>query len=760
MEDSDEEGGKIGLSTLLRQVRHGSVSKTDAFQRMASMRKQGQQKVTQPRQSSSPRSYISSNESTVTVPLDGGLSTSETWKNFQRQLEVSTEESQNLPFRQQHHRHSIGSGPTMTRTELINQLLEGKRKGEARKRARSLAPQNSSYEGDMSPVRVQVPELEEDVEMLESPPSPPAGGVRPGPLERMLLQSVPPPSADSTVTYSYNYSPPSTKERSSSGALGFINGQSWQNGHAQHPPDTGETSPDNHTHRDQWQPSLPPVPQDPPSPSTALYHRSTAWRAKSDLEVGALREAGKGREMDGCTFAPKTLRKSGQIVAARRRRTGGESPNPGDRMYAQAQQQRARHNAAVKAAAAEEDAVIERQCTFAPRTLRQSPTRSSRSNGPSIPVAQMRRRPWSAPSGGRRDMPRAAPKRKVPFDDCTFAPQINGVPRHMASARQYLRVSVEERLHKPPPSAVVMGAPAWGGAALAGPQKVMDVDSFLTRAEAVAIWRESKDSQQEVANVTAPSIQHQQQRGELQKSFAQFLAGQCTFEARRQRKLERLASAAAPTFTPQIDPKSKHMVAEKHGRVGFLDRVNMDAARKDRASRVAAHAAALDSEKTCPFKPTVTAAAAQKRGRTAAELSDGDVVRRNHAHDLAAQRVAASYETTHSFHPALATAASALAQALAPRNAKGKVGASTAADLVTYLERVQRKSAARDAHARRIWHEKALREASACTFVPEVIDCPGYVKRTAESMRAVRLARQQQQKEQEVQTTFQQPEWR
>lgn len=177
----------------------------------------------------------------------------------------------------------------------------------------------------------------------------------------------------------------------------------------------------------------------------AFHARVTRWKAQKDAVREQMKQQLLQSELDECTFTPKVNPKSTKVAAKRRgQQLGGATIEPNtpqavsERLYQEADTYKAREELAAKLKA-EEEADLERECTFKPKI--------NRSNSATDRVkAKYRDVALHPPQSLTAAAIEATAKE---LGECTFQPKVNPISAEMVSAQLYLQQDIYERLSRP-----------------------------------------------------------------------------------------------------------------------------------------------------------------------------------------------------------------------------------------------------------------------------------------------------------------------
>jgi hypothetical protein len=447
------------------------------------------------------------------------------------------------------------------------------------------------------------------------------------------------------------------------------------------------------------------------SPSSkSLYDRGMEMKGKIENIAKSRRVEEEKAELSLCTFHPQTLTSS---------RGGGDSranrTDVAERLYNQRKEIAGKKERAREEQLKRESAEL----TFSPR-LAWTSGQDGDADEPQDPFQHVKTRYDKPSKGGSRVQ--AAPS-------WPFSPQVIGLKPGMEIAQQYCAVPIHERLHKRP-----------------------EVYPSRTAAECCRREQDEDDMNATGDTATLSLPGSSSARGERRQTFSQFLSGLTKYEKRRKSKREQLIRQNTPSFSPTLSEETRRIVQEKGlDRTQFLERLGMSLMRKERRFKQLTAEISRRDKEVCTFTPQIIGSTS--RGRSTVELSSGDVGRREYRRRMNWQRLQHDPYLFPTFKPSLPT----LLSGLAPQ-VPGKL--RIASDLGSLMYRIGLKSAERQRERDRAHHRKQMQDLQECTFVPTVLSCPEYIKRTAESMRLLREQKLLEEASQGANSTKTKPEWR
>ncbi|KAF1774489.1 hypothetical protein GQ600_10281 [Phytophthora cactorum] len=471
---------------------------------------------------------------------------------------------------------------------------------------------------------------------------------------------------------------------------------------------------------------------------------------KVESQKDAIREQMKQQllqsELDECTFAPKINPKSTKVAAKLRGRQSSSGSNQGlsvlqavsERLYQEADNYRIREELATKLKA-DEEAEIERQCTFKPKI----------NAGDKVKAKYMESKPTSSPSLTAASREAAAKE----LAECTFYPKVNGIRSEMVSAQLYLQQNIYERLSKPCCSDAEDGKfPARERSgrrrslSLFGDDDdddrgILDASSPRSCQDDISVRPGGKSRRR--ATICDGGEQTQESKEERARQFKNFIERQKFHEQARHKRIELTKQQLTPGYKPTINKKSLAMM--ENGRKGdFLERISSYALRKEHDN--VKKKTVRSTDPNCTFKPAINQASTKRKPRSITELSRGDLLRRETTQRLMKLKMEQEEMAALTFRPQL--------NRVSERH-EGRLKILSSPD--TYLQRIQQQSQAHTIKQRRAIQEKEIGEFAECTFKPRTIEAPAYVQRIARSVSLTKALRAQQQA---AARAKEKPEWK
>lgn len=179
-----------------------------------------------------------------------------------------------------------------------------------------------------------------------------------------------------------------------------------------------------------------------------------------------------------------------------------------------------------------------------------------------------------------------------------------------------------------------------------------------------------------------------------------------------------------PNFKTEINSRSEKL-ARRHSKGSFLDRVQKDVLRREDKEQEILKRPVEES-----FQPSVTSRASKLRGRAPYELSRGDLHKKETNDKLLRLKFEQEELMNLTFQPSIT-----------PHAAKSRSVLQLIDNPGAFLER----HATDKQKAERKYHEtmeaRAKQELDSCTFKPQTIDCPAYIKRIARSLAVVKASK-------------------
>jgi hypothetical protein len=162
----------------------------------------------------------------------------------------------------------------------------------------------------------------------------------------------------------------------------------------------------------------------------------------------------------------------------------------------------------------------------------------------------------------------------------------------------------------------------------------------------------------------------------------------------------------------------------------FLDRVQQDVLRREQSStRLVAKS--IDPNHT--FQPELSARGARMRTRSIYEMSRGDLHRKETNQRILRLKTEQEELKNLTFQPELSQSQSHQKNIRSTLQLRDNPGG--------FLERHQLEQKQQELARIKILEERALEELRGCSFAPEIIECPPYIKRIARSLAVVKGAK-------------------
>lgn len=341
----------------------------------------------------------------------------------------------------------------------------------------------------------------------------------------------------------------------------------------------------------------------------AFHARVTRWKSQKDAIREQMKQQLLQSELDECTFAPKVNPKSTKVAAKLRTRQGStkeytSSPLAvSERLYQEADNYKAREELAQRVKA-EEEADLERECTFKPKINRVNALTDK------VKAKYMDVQKNPSPSLAAAAMESTAKE----LEQCTFFPKVNPISTEMVSAQLYLQQDIYERLSRP---CCMTGtdSPSKSGrlrrqrtGSLTDDDFSRDADSELAssvtsprcsqddcyirslsprrRRSLVTSGREARSTgkvRQQERPRSADGIRTDEDKADRARHLDSFLERQQFHENARRKKIQATTQHLLPTHKPTINKKSLGMM--ENGRKGdFLERITKYALRREHDS--------------------------------------------------------------------------------------------------------------------------------------------------------------------------------
>lgn len=188
--------------------------------------------------------------------------------------------------------------------------------------------------------------------------------------------------------------------------------------------------------------------------------------------------------------------------------------------------------------------------------------------------------------------------------------------------------------------------------------------------------------------------------------------------------------SSTPGFTPSVNRRSIRM-AEQTKKGDFLNRVQQDVLRREQVtSKISAQT--VDSE--CSFKPELSRRSQKMRPRSVYEMSRGDLHKKETKSRILRLKTEQEELKNLTFQPHLS----------ASKSRKARSSLQLLANPGGFLERHTLEMQQKELERVKYQESRAEEEMKECHFVPEITECPAYVKRIAKSLAVVKAARSQE----------------
>jgi len=446
------------------------------------------------------------------------------------------------------------------------------------------------------------------------------------------------------------------------------------------------------------------------SESTPFYQRVTKWQRERDTEAKRRKDFVKESEVIDCTFHPRINKNSDRAVRLIR---GEDKESAADRLYKSNETSTYARSKFIEDELRKEKLEEEQSCTFKP-TLHTAKKKFA-----------FVKTKFDQPLN--RNAVDVETYEDSALKECTFTPKVKGIRANMTSAKMYVNTNVIDRLTRP------VTAPQPSDEEMrtfdASDRPVMDVASFMGsmapnfatpgRGNAGAGSRPAS-APRERTQLSPEAKAHKKQM------FQQFLTRQAQTKSKRDSKTREVEQAIQPKFTPQLCRKSIEMV--ENGFNGeFLNRVKIDISRRSESEKQRT----TWTEPESTFKPKINDRSAKMSSRSAAEMSRGDQLRKNHNYRMMKTKTEQELMSEHTFKPIISKRA----------QSAGRGRLHLAADPTAVVAEYSKKKEDYERRKAEADERKCQEELSLCTFKPATKECPAYVKRIAQSMAIVRDAR-------------------
>lgn len=474
---------------------------------------------------------------------------------------------------------------------------------------------------------------------------------------------------------------------------------------------------------------------------TPFHARVTRWQKDKEMQKTERKKSVDKNVFVDCTFQPRINRNSEKAVKEIRGNIPQENIN--DRLYKNHEMNLKQRAMVIQEELRRERREEDLQCTFQPQLV------TDKSKYADVSAKFEHPQKTSNQSEEHPDL-----------KHCTFTPKVKGIASSMSSAKLYVSAKVVDRLTRPiqqpaaPDTSMTSFDVAYGS-----DRNVMDMSSFLGSlggniAPPVSSSSASLTSQklfqtpnQEGSSArkgvrlrpssaprerTSTSVAGDNASDEIkQKHFEEFLGRQRQSKIRKERRVEEVKHAVTPNFKPQLCQKSLDM-SEQHYQGDFLDRIERHVLKRVDSENRRKSAANHPNTKGCTFQPQITQKSEKMRARSVYEMSRGDLLRKETNHRMLKLRREQEEVSTLTFQPEISK------KAQNEGRSKLKITEDPQAHLEWHKEKLLQRADAHEAELK----SREVRELESCTFAPETIDCPAYVKRIAKSMAVIKQARE------------------
>jgi hypothetical protein len=177
----------------------------------------------------------------------------------------------------------------------------------------------------------------------------------------------------------------------------------------------------------------------------------------------------------------------------------------------------------------------------------------------------------------------------------------------------------------------------------------------------------------------------------------------------------------------------------------FLDRVQQDVLRREQSTT---RLVARSSDPNHTFQPELSSRGYRQRSRSIYELSRGDFHKKETNQRILRLKTEQEELKNLTFQPTLVSNSSHLQkQVRSTLQLHDNPGG--------FLERHQLEQRQQEEMRMKILEEREMNELKECTFSPEIIECPQYVKRIARSLAVVKAAKSSESLQED-----EKPQWR
>mmetsp|Transcript_68023 Transcript_68023/g.106348 ORF Transcript_68023/g.106348 Transcript_68023/m.106348 type:complete len:731 (+) Transcript_68023:22-2214(+) len=512
------------------------------------------------------------------------------------------------------------------------------------------------------------------------------------------------------------------------------------------------------------------------SSASAFSQRLEMWEFRRAQKREDLRRQRDAREIAECSFRPTVNR----VTARSTESTGCTGDTPTVARLSAPPPSAARHSQAARRWQEQREKEEMRECTFIPdcsrssssihlsvRSLNSSLSESIGGRGDEDCIHRSlsaRKTPRASSSGGQN--------RKGIRPAHSFTPSTNPVPLHMVGAQTYTRQNVFSRLSE------------------------YHADALDSQCASEALSSKAQAGSRDNSQASEPS----KSRQHAQEDFYDFLQRQNDFEDERRRRISEVERFTTPVGRPVLCSHSRKLarhrksreeemqsqratspVADMELRTGISAKGSLSA-----RGKLAAHSltdgqlfairdsgtggtssarggssgtpsskkkAEASSSPGHSFQPSISAVASRRPARTSAEMSSGDLRRREaHVAEMRAERRREVDEQL-PFTPQLCDSR----VPVSVRKVESKL--KLLEEPETYVERMAAERTRKDLERQQALEEKAKEELTECTFSPQVQKgAPSFVQQMAKAHRSARSFLQETGVADKSQCSL--PEWR
>lgn len=462
---------------------------------------------------------------------------------------------------------------------------------------------------------------------------------------------------------------------------------------------------------------------------THFLTRVNKWNKERDADIKKKSDALLKSEMSACTFTPKLSKTSERTIREMR---GNCREDFSDRLYKSSSLYTEQRYKLIEHERAKEESLEKIQCTFQPELATKKFNESNTVNSKLYQSKDNIMPPPPGQSDGRK---------------YSFTPQVNKIKPHMSSAKAYCKTNVIERLTKPisqqnlpnqapPPPEQTL---TFDGIYEDG-RPIMDVNSFVRSGRRSVSPSHASPRPCSSLN-TYNRVDPESTDGKKEMSAEEIKTRKFQFEqfVRRQKQLletknlstKLLEQAVTPSFQPKFCKKSMDIAQP----ADFQQRLERDLQKRFANEEGQSKAAiAMTMEET--FAPKINTKSEKLRSRSAYEMSRGDQYRKEASMRLTKLQQEQEELDEITFKPQIFTHNY-------QKSASGQNHSkpSLATDPATYLNRHRDMQMEKENMRIQELKKREEEETKECSFTPQTIDCPEYVKRIAKSMAIVRAAK-------------------